>query len=67
MKKSETDNDKQVTGWKTIRDDVGGGETIPVTWGGEIEVEVTPEVAAWLRYVLVMRRMLYDPLEYRVN
>lgn len=58
--------DGQITGWKNVGD-AAGGETIPVTWGGEIEVEVTPEAAAWLRYVLVVRRMLYEPLEYRAN
>lgn len=34
---------------------------------GEITFAMTPEGAAWLRYHLLVRPLLYVPLEYRLN
>lgn len=36
-------------------------------WSGSVTFAMTPEQASWLRYVLVVRRLLYEPLEYRLN
>lgn len=62
--------EREVTGIREIKEikadaDSPAGEIMPAAV--EIAVEVTPEAAAWLRYVLVVRRMLYEPLEYRLN
>jgi hypothetical protein len=46
----------------------GSGEILALPeWPASVTFAITPEQASWLRYVLVVRRLLYEPLEYRLN
>jgi hypothetical protein len=61
------DGETEVTGQV---DDVAAepeGKTLVTMGPWTLTFNLTPEQAARARYVLVVRRLLYEPLEYRLN